>query len=209
MRPKLYHSPMSPFVRKTMVAAIETGQLDDIDVVTGDPHGLDVDLRRANAISKIPALTTDDGVDLPESDLICLYLDERAGGGVLVPPSGPERWRVLRRQALADGFMEAAVHCRAEAARPEGARLTDNPKFANRGYVSTANFDKVEKLEAFAKDQGRSLLELAFGWLASQKVTASVIAGATKPEQIASNVAAAGWAMSDADLQAIDAIVAD
>ena len=93
-------------------------------------------------------------------------------------------------------------------AMPEGARLTDNPRFANRGYVSEGNFDKVEKLEAFATERGRSLLELAFGWLASQKVTGSVIAGATKPEQIASNVAAAGWAMSAEELAEIDEIVA-
>jgi aryl-alcohol dehydrogenase-like predicted oxidoreductase len=94
-------------------------------------------------------------------------------------------------------------------AMPLGARLTDAPRFANRGYVNDANFDKVEKLEAYATAQGHSLLELAFGWLASQSVTASVIAGATKPEQIASNVAAAGWKMSADELAAIDAIVAD
>lgn len=94
-------------------------------------------------------------------------------------------------------------------AMPEGARLTDNPRFANRGYLNDANFDKVEKLEAYAKDNGKSLLELAFGWLAAQPVTASVIAGATKPEQIASNVASAGWKMTEADLDSIDAIVSD
>lgn len=93
-------------------------------------------------------------------------------------------------------------------AMPEGARLTDMPQFANRGYLTDANFQKVEKLEAFAKERGHSLLELAFSWLASQKVTGSVIAGATKPAQIASNVAAAGWKMTAEDLTAIDEIVA-
>jgi aryl-alcohol dehydrogenase-like predicted oxidoreductase len=94
-------------------------------------------------------------------------------------------------------------------AMPAGARLTDAPRFANRGYVTETNFDKVEKLDAYAKDQGHSLLELAFGWLAAQPVTSSVIAGATKPEQIAGNVASAGWKMSAADLEAIDGLVAD
>lgn len=94
-------------------------------------------------------------------------------------------------------------------AMPAGARLTDAPRFANRGYVTDANFDKVEKLEAFARERGHSLLELAFGWLAAQKVTASVIAGATRPEQIADNVAAAGWKLSQEDLAAIDGLVAD
>jgi len=93
-------------------------------------------------------------------------------------------------------------------AMPAGARLTEMPRFANRGYLTDANFTKVEKLEAFAKERDHTLLELAFSWLASQKVTGSVIAGATKPAQIASNVAAAGWKMTAEDLTAIDEIVA-
>jgi len=93
-------------------------------------------------------------------------------------------------------------------AMPEGARLTDMPRFANRGYVTEENFAKVEKLENFAKQRGYSILQLAFSWLASQKVTGSVIAGATKPEQIQSNVAAANWKMSSDDLAEIDKIVA-
>jgi len=90
---------------------------------------------------------------------------------------------------------------------PEGARLTDMPRFANRGYVTDENFAKVGKLEAFAEERGHSLLELAFSWLAAQKVTGSVIAGATKPEQIQSNVAAASWKITADDLARIDEIV--
>lgn len=94
-------------------------------------------------------------------------------------------------------------------AMPEGARLTDMPRFANRGYVTDANFAKVTKLEAFAKENGHTLLELAFGWLAAQPVTSSVIAGATKPEQIASNVSAAGWKMTAEDIAKIGELAAD
>jgi aryl-alcohol dehydrogenase-like predicted oxidoreductase len=90
---------------------------------------------------------------------------------------------------------------------PEGARLTDMPRFANRGYVTDENFAKVGKLEAFAEERGHSLLELAFSWLAAQKVTGSVIAGATKPEQIQSNVAAASWKITADELTRIDEIV--
>jgi aryl-alcohol dehydrogenase-like predicted oxidoreductase len=93
-------------------------------------------------------------------------------------------------------------------AMPEGARLTDMPRFANRGYVTEENFSKVEKLKVFAEERGHSVLELAFSWLAAQKVTGSVIAGATKPDQIKSNVAAAGWKMTADDLAKIDEIVA-
>jgi aryl-alcohol dehydrogenase-like predicted oxidoreductase len=81
------------------------------------------------------------------------------------------------------------------------------PRFANRGYVTDENFAKVGKLEAFAEERGHSLLELAFSWLAAQKVTGSVIAGATKPEQIQSNVAAASWKITADDLARIDEIV--
>ena len=69
---KLFHSTRSPFVRKVVVAAHECGQINDIEIVEGDPHGVDRALLEANAISKIPALVTEDGVALPESDLICL-----------------------------------------------------------------------------------------------------------------------------------------
>jgi aryl-alcohol dehydrogenase-like predicted oxidoreductase len=91
---------------------------------------------------------------------------------------------------------------------PEGARLTDMPRFANRGYVTEANFAKVERLENFANQRGHSVLELAFSWLATQKVTGSVIAGATKPEQIKSNVSAANWKMTAEELAEIDELLA-
>ena len=93
-------------------------------------------------------------------------------------------------------------------AMPEGARLTDMPQFAGRQYVSDENWAKVEKLTAFAAERGHNLLELAFGWLLADPITGSVIAGATKPEQIASNVASAGWALTADEKAAVDAILA-
>jgi len=93
-------------------------------------------------------------------------------------------------------------------AMPKGARLTANPRFANRDYVNEANWERVKNLEAYATKRGRTLLELAFGWLLAEPLTASVIAGATKPEQVASNVTAAGWTLSAEEKAAIDVIVA-
>jgi len=58
------------------------------------------------------------GEVLFDSPLICEYLDANHGGG-LFPPSGPERWRVLKLQALGDGIMDAAVPRRGEVLRPE------------------------------------------------------------------------------------------
>ena len=91
-------------------------------------------------------------------------------------------------------------------AMPEGARLTTTPKFANRTYVTDANWSKVEALTAYAEERGHSLLELAFGWLLAEPTVASVIAGATRPDQITSNVAAAGWNLTAEEKAEVDAI---
>jgi len=81
---------------------------------------------------------------------------------------------------------------------PEGTRL------AGRDDVLTDEaFDKVERLERFAEERGVSLLEVAIGGLAALSAVASVIAGATKPEQVRANVAAGEWEPSAEDLEAL------
>jgi aryl-alcohol dehydrogenase-like predicted oxidoreductase len=74
---------------------------------------------------------------------------------------------------------------------------------SRRERLTDAAFDRVEALEAFARERGRSLLELAFAGLASQPAVASVIAGAMTPEQIAANAAAGEWELSPGDLEAL------
>ena len=83
-------------------------------------------------------------------------------------------------------------------APPEGTRMA-----ARADRLTDALFDRVEALEAFAAERGHTLLELAFAGLASQPGIPSVIAGAMRPEQVAANVAAAEWELSDADLRAL------
>jgi len=85
---------------------------------------------------------------------------------------------------------------------PAGSRLASSSYFD--AVRSDANFDKVEKLTAFAAQRGRSLLELAFSWLASQPCVGSVIAGATSPEQVRANAAAASWQLTPAELAEVD-----
>ena len=63
------------------------------------------------------------------------------------------------------------------------------------------------RLKAFAQDHGHSILELAIAWLAAKPAVASVIAGATKPEQVRANVKAADWALTDEEVREVDAIV--
>jgi len=88
--------------------------------------------------------------------------------------------------------------------QPEGARLTgqDSNKF-----MAPANLDLVEQLAEFVDGRNHSMTELAFSWLLTRPAVSSVIAGATKTEQIKANVQAVGWQLSDADLAALDAIL--
>ena len=104
---------------------------------------------------------------------------------------------------LASGLLTAKYK---QTAMPAGARLTDMPTFANRIYLTDENFEIVDKLNAFAKKAGHSILELAFGWMASRPTTASIIAGATRPEQIDANVEAIGWVMSHSEIDEVDKI---
>jgi aryl-alcohol dehydrogenase-like predicted oxidoreductase len=87
---------------------------------------------------------------------------------------------------------------------PAGTRLANSG--ARDQFMTDRNMEVVEALTAFAASRGHSILELAVSWLAAQPTVASVIAGATKPEQVRANVAAAGWRLSADDLRAIDAI---
>jgi aryl-alcohol dehydrogenase-like predicted oxidoreductase len=87
-----------------------------------------------------------------------------------------------------------------------GSRLA-TPAFTGR-FTSDANFDIVEKLEAFVQARGHTLLELAFSWLAARPTVGSIIAGATKPEQIEANVKATGWTLTPEDLAQIDQLTA-
>ncbi|MGH2812563.1 MAG: aldo/keto reductase [Actinomycetota bacterium] len=89
---------------------------------------------------------------------------------------------------------------------PPGTRLAGAPEDRRSRILNERNFEVVEKLEAFAAERGHSLLELAISWLAAQSQVASVIAGATKPEQAEANAAAASWKVDDATLRDIDQI---
>ena len=86
---------------------------------------------------------------------------------------------------------------------PEGSRLA-NP--SQRARLKGADWGRVEALEAFASERGLSLLQVAMGGLAAQPAVASVIAGATRPEQIAANVEAALWQPNEQDLAALNKI---
>ena len=88
---------------------------------------------------------------------------------------------------------------------PEGTRYAGSKGLADR-YLSKENWHAVEGLRDFAEQNGHTLLDLAFSWLLANPVTSSVIAGATKPEQIEQNVAAASWTLTPEQTRQIDSI---
>jgi aryl-alcohol dehydrogenase-like predicted oxidoreductase len=88
---------------------------------------------------------------------------------------------------------------------PEGARLTNSKGLAGR-YLSEKNWGIVEELAKFCEARGHSLLEVAFSWLLARRAVASVIAGATQPEQLEANVHAVEWQLTPEDLAEVDRI---
>ncbi len=122
-----------------------------------------------------------------------------------------DRVAVMRRYGLgllpyfplASGLLTGKYN--SGAPLPAGSRLANNARHAD-GLLTARNWRIVEALRAFAAARGHTLLELAMSWLAGQPFISSIIAGATKPEQVAANVAAVDWALSLADLAEIDRI---
>jgi aryl-alcohol dehydrogenase-like predicted oxidoreductase len=100
---------------------------------------------------------------------------------------------------LARGLLTGKYRRGAQA--PPGARLAGSGEVAD-----AATFDVLEALERFAAERGLTLLDVAIGGLAAQPAVASVIAGATRPEQVQANARAAVWTPSAEDLRALDAI---
>lgn len=93
------------------------------------------------------------------------------------------------------------------APMPEGARLTNTQRLADK-YMTEANWKIVEGLSVLCEARGWSMLDLAFSWLAARPAVASVIAGATKPEQLEQNVKAVSLKLTAEDMAEIDRITA-
>ncbi|GAB2751221.1 aldo/keto reductase [Sinomonas soli] len=106
---------------------------------------------------------------------------------------------VLPYFPLANGLLTGKY---SRGSAPEGSRLSHT----RTNLVHDADWDQLEKFSAFAEERGLTELEVAFSWLAAQPSVASVIAGATRPEQIRQNAEAASWEPSAEDLAELDEI---
>jgi len=120
----------------------------------------------------------------------------------LVPACDKYGVGILPFFPLASGFLTGKYRPGEEP--PQGARLSSGP-MAGR-VLNEGNFATLTRLEDFATQRGHTILELAIGWLASQSHVPSVISGATKPEQVEANVAAANWKLTPEELAEVDAI---
>jgi aryl-alcohol dehydrogenase-like predicted oxidoreductase len=155
---------------------LEAAQVEEVD-----------GLARANGWARPVSAQNQYSLLRREAENELLPACERLGIGVL--PYFP----------LASGLLTGKY--RRDEPRPEGTRL------AARDEVFTDDtFDRLEALEAFAEQRGISLLEVAIGGLLGRPVVASVISGATKPEQVRANAAAGEWEPGADDLAALDAI---
>jgi len=131
-----------------------------------------------------------------------LSLLNRAAETTLLPALDHYGMSLLPYFPLASGLLTGKYRKGREV--PHDARMSPGTRFSAR--LTDERLDKVEKLVPFAEMRGHTILELAMSWLAMKPQVASIIAGATKPEQIAANVAAVSWQLSADDLAALDTI---
>ena len=122
---QLRFSPTSPYVRKVLITALETGTRDLFETIATGPWDADTDLGKSNPLCKVPTLVLDSGEALFDSAVICEYLDSLHPGRKVFPQAGLLRFMSLRMQALGDGIMDAAILRRLEAARAPAQRSAD------------------------------------------------------------------------------------
>jgi aryl-alcohol dehydrogenase-like predicted oxidoreductase len=125
---------------------------------------------------------------------------ERSSEAEVVPAARHYGLGVLPYFPLANGLLTGKV--RRGQAPPEGSRLAGRPE-----YITDRKLDQVETLIGWAQEHGVTVLDVAIGGLAAQPGCSSVIAGATSPEQVKANVAAAAWMPSADELADLDRIV--
>jgi glutathione S-transferase len=166
---KLHWGPNSPFVRKVMITAHETGLAARITLVRSlvAMNQANPAVLRDNPLGKIPTLVTDDGQALFDSDVICGYLDSLHTGARLIPHEGEARWQVLRWNALGSGALDALVLWRNERMRPEPHRSQETLTAYGQKMVATLQWveAQVPALEAAPFSLGHIAIGCMFGYL--------------------------------------------
>ena len=157
---KLTFSPASPFARKVRIAAIELGLIDKIEfvpaaVVPGQPND---EYSKINPVKKLPALILGNGEVIVDSYVIVEYLDELAGGGKIIPASGPSRWKVKSDHSM--------LLCRYEKmVRPEPLRWQAwADDHWNRAWNGMARFEQQADMLSRPLDIAQIALTCVLGY---------------------------------------------
>lgn len=165
----LHWSPRSPYVRKVMIVAHELGLQDRLrtvrTVVGGTtPHH---ELMRVNPLGKIPTLELADGQVLYDSPVICEYLDTLHSGPKLFPSAWPERGVALRRLALGDGMLDAALPWLGERFRPAERQSQAHMDLWRAKLVASVDAleREAEALRASVFSIGHVAIGVALGYL--------------------------------------------
>jgi glutathione S-transferase len=165
---KLFWSSRSPFVRFAMVIAHEKGLADAITrervvVAAASPNA---DVMAHNPLNKLPTLVLDEGDVLYDSRVICEYFDATGSGARLLPESGPERWRALRRQALGIGLLDLLVGWLPERRRPaEDQNQELNEALAAKFRATLAVLEReAPSLASAPFDAGQAAIGSALGY---------------------------------------------
>jgi glutathione S-transferase len=158
---KLHYSGASPFVRKVVAVAMHHGL--PLERVATNPHTSPADLLADNPLSKVPALVTDAGMTLPDSPLICEYLDS-LGTAAKLYPAGDARWPALRLAALADGILTAAVLRRGQSLMPAEEARAGTIARQKAAVARTLDLLEAEGVPA-TLDIGALTLVCALGYL--------------------------------------------
>ncbi len=177
-RVKLFYTPTSPFVRKCLVVAHELGLHERIETETLRPSPTEVNptLSAVNPLNKIPALVTDDGLVLYDSPVICEYLASLVPGQAVLPESGAVRFTALRRQALADGILDASVLVFYERLNRPTALWWD-AWLVGQTQKALQGLDALEAEAATfgnAVDVGLITVASALGWLEYREVLGNI-----------------------------------
>src|SRR3954463_11189954 len=165
---KLTFSPASPFARKVRIAAIELGLIDRIEfvptsVVPGQPND---EYSKMYPLKKLPALILESGDIIVDSYVIVEYLDELAGGGKLIPASGPARWKIKSDHSLTQGMLDSMLLCRYEnAVRPPEFRWKAwSDDHWNRAWNGMARFEQQADMLSRPLDISQIALACVLGY---------------------------------------------
>lgn len=162
---KLHGDLISPFVRMSMVTALEAGLGTRVQLVhaSAKPQDVNAALQKLSPIGKIPILETDHGHPLYDSRVIMEYFCHVAGNKTLLPDEGVKRFKILTLQALSIGLGDASVALRYEqAARPKGLQWEN--------WMTRATARINASLDALDTEWNATLQDVTLGSIATATV---------------------------------------